>query len=571
MPVNPVAYMSGAIPSLSRGGSWQNLPGAQPSPLDSASFASPDPGGSIYPRASQIAPPSPGSGMGNRTNIHFGRHPWAMNPALPQSPLSHQYASSYAPSQIPPSTSGRSQYHTAREGSISAGSQGGSMMSGRAPVVGPTRHPGWTGMPPGGYSTPSSPTIYAASITPPRSASRAPQSPSIPASPRAYYSSFSPHAGPRSPQQEWEWASGSPKPMTSEPDYFSPRHAHSERQYTPTAMSLRLPEPKKRNTTSSPMPQPLPPPPQSGRLRLDSQSRLRAHPQRPAPPRRHTDRYSPSTDIGEHETMGSRSNSKSLGKRRACPESPYIPLEVQKLSPGSYYASSKGGSAPRSHDAPDSLVGSQARSQSARPPTVRQHSGLVPSPPSYADTKAMSLTERRLKQGCNPRPSLPTIIYAGSTIDFTSRLSATARTVKRDPFNLADIRDSLPPMPATASPAGHTPSEDEDYDRYTAHPAVPSERADHEPQAKSRRPALGMDLKNIPAAEYRPPCFPPVPSKKLKWNREGPAMKTHGVAWLRDTPDGPLPTGPQGPRWAQARPPNLDLPQDGNWWESGVG
>ncbi|RXK37925.1 hypothetical protein M231_04814 [Tremella mesenterica] len=59
----------------------------------------------------------------------------------------------------------------------------------------------------------------------------------------------------------------------------------------------------------------------------------------------------------------------------------------------------------------------------------------------------------------------------------------------------------------------------------------------------------------------------PDPTRELAWNREGPPMKRHGVAWLR--PDVPLPDSPSGPRWTQARPPRVDVVMGGGWWESG--
>jgi hypothetical protein len=162
MGINPDAYMSGAIPGLSRGGSWQNVQDPYPSPHDQTQQG----GESIYPRPSQIVPPgsarSTMPGMGNRSHSHFAhhhhhqnQHPWAMT-ALPQSPLSNGFAPSYQQSYF---------------GVGSQGSSTGYSPSGKAPSVGPTRHPGWTnlnGQYIGVHTAPSSPTVKH-SQTPPRS------------------------------------------------------------------------------------------------------------------------------------------------------------------------------------------------------------------------------------------------------------------------------------------------------------------------------------------------------------------------------------------------------------------
>jgi hypothetical protein len=268
-------------------------------------------------------------------------------------------------------------------------------------------------------------------------------------------------------------------------------------------------------------------------------------------------------------------DSKSGGKQRRTVQSPYLPLDLSSIqgygSTESYYAPSKSASASgtRLNALHSSSAEEKARAQSAKRPTFRRSHSYAPS----SGSKATSLTERRLKQGggVQGRPTLPTIISNGSTVDFTSSQAPASARASSRAYDMGAMQDALPPAPATASPSGHFPQssgDDEgDYDRYTAHPAIPT----HSRADSGKQSPLRMDVKTITAAEYRPPCFPPVPSKNLKWNREGPAMKTHGIAWMRDAPEGPLPSGPQGPRWAQARPPNLDLPQDGNWWESGVG
>jgi hypothetical protein len=547
MGINPDAYMSGAIPGLSRGGSWQNIQDPCPSPHDQTQQG----GGSIYPRPSQIVPPgSAGStvpGMGNRSHSHFAhhhqhhqhQHPWAMT-ALPQSPLSNGFAPSYQQSYF---------------GVGSQGSSTGYSPSGKAPSVGPTRHPGWTnlnGQYIGVHTAPSSPTVKH-SQTPPRSTTSKHPPPSV----RTAQLQSPSSAGGLSIQQqyEWEWASGSPKPMTAEADYFGQSPIQNEKykpmpahDITPPpsarVMTLRLP-PKKTKTVEA-----LPPPPQSGRLRHESMRQTQS--QRPTPQRRHThDRFSPE----DPEIQISKQNSKSLGRQRRKER------DNGSVAGESYYAPSKSSSMPKHQiQAP--------QSHSPRGGSRRTESLLS------TQARATSLTERRLRQ--TGRPALPTIV-SNSTVDFTSPDPSVAQSARPDrpPFDLGDMVDALPPAPITATPAytamtgsyAPTKEEEEDYDRYMAHPAAPSPLPG---TARKTEPPLRMDLKIVKPEDYRPPAFP-APTKPLAWNRDGPAMKTHGVAWAREAPEGQLPTGPAGPRWAQARPPRLDFQRTGNWWESGVG
>jgi hypothetical protein len=537
--------MSGAIPGLSRGGSWQNVQDPYPSPHDQTQQG----GGSIYPRPSQIVPPgSVGStmpGMGNRSHSHFAhhhhqhQHPWAMT-ALPQSPLSNGFAPSYQQSYF---------------GVGSQGSSTGYSPSGKAPSVGPTRHPGWTnlnGQYIGVHTAPSSPTVKARQ-TPPRSTTSKQPPPSLNA---AQLRSPSSASGLSIQQQyEWEWASGSPKPISAEPDYFGQSPIQNEKykpmpahDITPPpsarVMTLRLP-PKKTKTVEA-----LPPPPQSGRLRHESMRQALS--QRPTPQRRHThDRFSPE----DSETRGLKNDSKSLGRQRR-------KERINGSVAGeSYYAPSKSSSMSK-HQPP------APHSHSPRGGSRRTESVLS------TQARASSLTERRLK--LTGRPALPTIV-SNSTVDFTSPDRSVTQSARpdRSAFNLGDMVDALPPAPVTATPThtampgsyAPTEEEEEDYDRYMAHPAAPSPLPG---TARKTAPPLRMDLKIVKPEDYRPPAFP-APTKPLAWNRDGPAMKTHGVAWAREAPEGHLPTGPAGPRWAQARPPRLDFQQTGNWWESGVG
>ena len=565
MGINPDAYMSGAIPGLSRGGSWQNVQDPYSSPLDPMQQG----GGSIYPRPSQIVPPgsiaAPSTGMGNRSNSHFAQqhHPWAggMLPNHQQSPLSQGFAPSYQQSYFPGMGLGSQ---------ASSTGYSGSMISGKASSVATITHLGWTnlnGQYIGSYtSAPNSPTIRSGQNTP-RSVHlglSTPRSATSPHAPSAFNPAQLQHPSSANGlsiqhQHEWEWASGSTKPMSAEPDYFgtqSPSHQEkyhkviSTQHVPPPAsariMTLRLP-PKRTKVVEA-----LPPPPQSGRLRHESMRQTQQN-QRPMPQRRHThDRFSPEN----HETVPSKHQSKSLGRPGKGER------DTGSVVGESYYAPSKSSSMPKSRQS------TLPHSPSPRAETRRTESLLS------TQDRATSLTERRLKQ--TGRPALPTII-SNSVADFTSTDPSVTQSARphRSIFNLGELSEVLPsasvisnPEPYTASLGGYasTDEQEEDYDRYMAHPAAPTISR----QEVSAPPPMRMDVKVVKPEEYRPPSFP-APTKALAWNRDGPAMKTHGVAWKRDAPEGQIPTGPAGPRWAQARPPNLVVQDRGNWWESGVG
>jgi hypothetical protein len=185
----------------------------------------------------------------------------------------------------------------------------------------------------------------------------------------------------------------------------------------------------------------------------------------------------------------------------------------------SYYAPSKSSSMPKhQHPAP--------HSHSPRGGSRRTESLLS------AQAKATSLTERRLKQ--TGRQALSTIA-TNSTVDITSPDPSVVQSARpdRSAFDLSRVADAVPPVPATATPAyteipgryAQTEEEEDDYDRYMAHPAAPSPLPGAAPKTA---PPLRMDLKIVKPEDYRPPAFP-APTKPLAWNRDGPAMKTHGV------------------------------------------
>ena len=135
------------------------------------------------------------------------------------------------------------------------------------------------------------------------------------------------------------------------------------------------------------------------------------------------------------------------------------------------------------------------------------------------------------------------------------------------------LRNALPDQPVnatrskrlTAPPGYISPLTPDGYDRYTTHPAAPvPERTrrmtqnGHRPQPTEVIEPSPQSHPDVKEAPNTPPVYLPLgyarPPRELEWNRDGPAMKTYGVAWKRD-PGGDLPGEPAGPRWTVARPP----------------
>ncbi|OCF32399.1 hypothetical protein I316_05824 [Kwoniella heveanensis BCC8398] len=154
-------------------------------------------------------------------------------------------------------------------------------------------------------------------------------------------------------------------------------------------------------------------------------------------------------------------------------------------------------------------------------------------------------------------------------------------------YSRYDYSPSDTPRRYTATSQGYIPPlSDDEYDRYQAHPAPPpgpgsgtfeSRSSPHSPTTSSLAPStgpdhntppLGADVMPAPPKEYIPPAFP-KPTRDVAWNRTGPAMKTHGIAWLREGEVGELPQAPKGPRYIVARPPRAETISGGNWWSSG--
>lgn len=633
MGIDPDAYMAGAIPSLNRGGSWQ--PDDRHAGSQYQSVQGPGSGGSIFPRSSQIVPPGAVAAggmtlnMGNRSNFHpfhanVNTTPWSgmgyqplISPTIGPASIMSDGKMNAVGSRTQ-SSAGAGRKASVRPtmeldlaGNLSQA--GGSMVSGRAPSVRPTKHPGWANLHGGGYrSSPTSPTTplgaailadhvssqYGVHKLPTKVGSVHPQGHVREAlsSPKAFM------------EPVWEWNSGSPKPMTAEPDYFSlplgesasisasvsgpPSPSAPQTPRTPRTPSGNrfesLPPPPRRPATQT-----MSTLPQSPRPRADSHRVVRPS----GPARRHThDRFSPKTEpVMDKPSRGMKLDSKSLGRVRVKSGLSRATFDAGSVGGDSYYApSTKTYQQSQSLDSPSSAsgrtdstaTGISALSQaSPRPGNPRRSTASTyASSPLTGSGTHRSFAEKRFKN--RSHPALSTIASTATHNQTVPSSATTATPLKvrsqHPSMDLRSLHDALPSPgsragtdqstpPQTAPLPGYVlPLSDDGYDRYTAHPAAPvSLRADTNSDTISNlnRPPRGAGLKHVTADTYRPPGFP-KPLKDIEWNRDGPAMRTYGIAWLREAEADTLPGRPAGPRWIQARPPASAVQSGGSWWES---
>lgn len=145
------------------------------------------------------------------------------------------------------------------------------------------------------------------------------------------------------------------------------------------------------------------------------------------------------------------------------------------------------------------------------------------------------------------------------------------------------------------APPGYIPPfSEQGYDRYAAHPeARVSDRSDRydssgrfsstplradnrvftDPKTRVNAAAKVDTQIDVTANGETTKTYLPLgyaaPPRDMGWNRTGPAMARHGVAWGRHEEGMVLPDAPEGPRWLVAKPPGEGEMRGGGWWESG--
>ncbi|WWD03779.1 hypothetical protein V865_001835 [Kwoniella europaea PYCC6329] len=547
MPVDVEAYMAGAIPALSRGGSW--LPGQGPGngtslpPLQPQSAYGSSPISS-YPQT----PPTALGGMSGSPVIggplQFPKSPWARPPASPAS------------------------VHSARSRTLSQLDLAGSASTHglkRESALGPVKHNGW--LKTGSEALESiGGSIYQESIGPR-------------ASVRAITPSHSPSGhlrGSPSAGDHWERQAGSPKPSSREPDYI-----HKNQSHPPTEVSVPITSPYRKisgHDILQPSPyrrvtELLPPPPSehSGSSRPSLARRHTHNPLHAPKPRKHQEE-----DLYRSAQLNNRLARLSLAGREchtpdphSAPHSPAVPREASHSSRSRRHSSSDTSS---SSSLPNESAHHKSHKHAERTRHLSTPHGGIPLVPSPSSASP------------DPGPS------AGSALEFTSNISrhipSSPQLFPQAASNLGGSYKSSPNSSRSRTssvtglsakkPVGYiSPMDNEEYDPYEAHPAAPvPDRTDRHVNSAGLNVSETSPSPQTPLSpakkEYVPPGFA-KPTREVPWNREGPAMKTHGIAWLREGDPHALPTAPKGPRWDVARPPRIDQTRNGSWWESSGG
>jgi hypothetical protein len=505
MPIDADAYMAGQVPALSRGGSWV--------PYDTSSTQSSIPGGAN--QHMPVSQPSIYSGMQQQALGGFFQNPLmlgrmaafgsAASPSSagtkPQRPVLSKRATHDGSQRVPGSPNHRQALSVVTGSQVSLGSRGTHTGS-------PLKYGGWSGGS-GGRKDPGSPQDSGSERR------------SLGGSATSFGSRGFGEGRKKWEEGSWESGVGAPRPMPAEADYMS---------------SLRPPGPK--SLPVSPVKR------EEEKRKFMSQPRMRC-PERLSglgegiSPSRSSFRPSPLSGIThgiqeeeEKRAQGSPSLRKTAHLAHTRPT--ISRRHTEDPPPHSPSLRSNGHSTPQTafgipqgiqeeEDRYSPLPRKTAHFAPARPSISRRHTDefIAPPPPSQRS--------RRLS---NPQPA----------------------------FDMKSIADALAQTEARRPPKYMSPSADEGYDRYAAHPAVLSPTTVNRSQNQQRDSAPTGQTEYIPMGYARP-------TREIEWNRDGPAMRTHGVAWKREADV--LPVAPEGPRWVQARPPRAVEVQSGGYWESG--
>ncbi|CAD6568750.1 MAG: hypothetical protein TREMPRED_004744 [Tremellales sp. Tagirdzhanova-0007] len=562
MPIDPDAYMSGAIPTLSRGGSW--MPGNHP-------------GGATYPKY------DPSFNPANQTVPHEGGGSLVNNPRyFPGSPFSGPTHSGFrAPSACGP----MSHAGWAHDSSLNGVANG--------PVMGPVTPQAGSVVQPGAVTM----RRVANHNVPP--VSRIRLAPSVTPTGRASF---------RDPStifegDSWEEQAGAPKPRTPE-SVYPPPSGWVDPRGTTAPMSAR-PEGL---WTVAPHEQPI----RAHKIGIIGHEDARVYRQRaeslPSPP-------AVQIEAKTSKNVQGRKNSKSgmsrasftstsdEGSKRSA--SHHDSAYDSTLTEGRY-SSIRSSSTPRSTPIRPTKVSSTKSSSSA--PRPNSKSG-PPSSPSHKSSKhmAQTLSTPHLSELAKTSPS-PGKYTPGSRSGFTTSYASdaasearrSAHTAMANPFT--SVRQGLypPSRPpgsvrtmVDASPGYIPPFSEQGYDRYAAHPAAPvPDRLDRDYSAgqfssaplrandgvvTSTEPGVNgvarVDQIDVKAKGETTKTYLPLgyatPPRDMVLNRTGPAMARHGVAWGRHEDGLILPDVPEGPRWLVAKPPRDGEMRGGGWWESG--
>lgn len=520
MPIDADAYMSGHIPTLSRGGSW--VPPAHPG----------------HPANGTIADPHPREAMFPTSSIHgsaLGVFPPSWQ-CPPNGPFSARSVGGFAGPE-----SAVSVYASAPLGN----------MSGWSPAL---AHPfmapsmaAFTGISPSAH-TPRTPTII--SELPTRATRR-----TLPHSP---YHDVS-----------WEDGAGAPRRIPREQHYplngspLVPSESAAKIIHRKRADSLPPPpSPELLIQTSNPIRPALS---KDESLHKDERDRTASGSGKQLEARRNSFKRPSSKRASSyyHSPLATPSSPEKMDRSLAKDQARRSPPRMHAIARMPRVDVSKANSAQSSISSSAGTVPKSPYIKLGRPPAMRRHT----SHHEYEKHESRSVGQST----------------AGSRQDRQSRLpqelSPSLPSRQSKVYDLFPLETALPPSPRfrtkADAPLGYiSPTTiHEAYDRYSTHPAAPApDRMDRmerhlQSSATSSSPNSPTDM--ILMGDAYLPVGYARPTKELEWNRDGPAMKTYGVAWKRHSDDLVLPKGPEGPRWVQARPPRVDVLSGGGWSQSG--
>ncbi|WRT70110.1 uncharacterized protein IL334_007104 [Kwoniella shivajii] len=532
MPVDAEAYMSGEIPALSRGGSW--LPGKitlgssqAPSLQRGTSYGS-------SPRSSlPHTPPTPTHIMGGdfaaSNSIPFPKPPW--------------YGSSHRAESVV-STHSRTPSHSHLAGAASTHGLK------REKVLGPVLHNGW----------------LQGSMEPPESLDGSLYQESVNLTPHAMLkvTNDSNRQAPISPKQT-STHSEQARMCEGSIAISSPYRKLSQAGVDQASPNRRVAE--------------LRPTPQNDRSEMCSSQRSF---ERPNLSRRHS--HNPilapkpkrinEDDLFRSAQLNNRLARLSLQGRQCHTPDPHTPPRIpQSSNPESKpnmmrRSSSPSSPCPKSSTAskPPSSSGSQksaSHGHRSRHISTPHSVALVPAP--IASNLQQSVPS-----------SLLSPLGGHSCYSSSLRGGVSAHKMPPSPAIATRSRTSSIAEGVTDTPFGYvSPLDDDEYDPYAAHPAASPSGSPHRHPPSSLHNFSERDISETRSnkspsvrKEYIPPGYA-RPTRDLEWNRVGPAMKTHGIAWLREGDPRQLPSAPRGPRYEVARPPRVDHVH-GSWWESGA-
>ncbi|WWC85807.1 uncharacterized protein L201_000674 [Kwoniella dendrophila CBS 6074] len=565
MPIDVEAYMAGAIPPLSRGGSW--LPNGE-NGLDrvSASGAS-SLSGNGYQASNSLSmtmartPPS----MHHTPGHHMGQVP-TRNGSIISSGSQWPLVSPHD----------RSNYGMDGTSSVRSSDQKGLPTSIDMNKLkrDPVKHDGW-------LRSPSIEFDYSPSI---------PHSP-VSISPTAYSGRQGDHRIPIPQRQHSNLSS----PVHSPNSVASPSIAGSPYR------KVNLEAPLK--PTSSPYRKVM-------EIKEDKRS-VDSVPTRPGLPRRHTHTHvhSSKPKKGHEEDLyrSAQLNNRLARLNLQIKDNRISELDKSPTEHGEKSLSPKTSHHRRHSTAGISESGSNDTASSHTPNEPHRHRArhlssphgeipLVPLPSSASLPRRSSTTINKVPTRPKPKQasssplissSQPRPFPSPSTNGSIASQSDLSRLHPDREIDTARSRISSMSKDLDRKPAGYiSPLEEHFYDDDEAHPAFasrPYTPKTPESQYLSRSDSGSQvnrdgnsDNEQVqfptPKKNYMPPGFA-KPTREVKWNREGPAMRTHGIAWLREGDPNNLPTSPKGPRYIIARPPNIDHNSTNadKWWSTGVG